>query len=69
MTLGEGGINQIRNNSIPTLDNRPLKRDSDHKKRKKKNRFRRRTATRPVREHHKAGFQMAKNYLSEKEPM
>lgn len=60
---GGRGQKQIGNTVISTPDNRPLKRDTDYQKRKKKNKFRRRAAIEPVIGHLKTDFRMAQNYL------
>ena len=60
---GGRGNKQIGNTTISTPDNRPLKRDSDYQKRKKKQKFRRRAAIEPVIGHLKTDFRMAQNYL------
>ena len=60
---GGKGQKQIGNTIISTPDNKPLKRDSDYQKRKKKTKFRRRAAIEPVIGHLKTDFRMAQNYL------
>ena len=60
---GGKGQKQIGNTIVSTPDNKPLKRDSDYQKRKKKTKFRRRAAIEPVIGHLKTDFRMAQNYL------
>ena len=60
---GGRGQKQIGNTLVSTPDNKPLKRDSDYQKRKKKKKFRRRAAIEPVIGHLKTDFRMAQNYL------
>ncbi|WP_141675538.1 transposase [Formosa haliotis] len=48
---------------VSTPDNRPLKRDTDYKRKKKRNKFRRRAAIEPVIGHLKTDFRMGQNYL------
>ena len=64
---GGKGQKKIKNTIISTPDNKPLKRDSDYQKRKKKTKFRRRAAIEPVIGHLKTDFRMAQNYLHGKE--
>ena len=52
-------------NREPTPDKKPLTRDSDHQKRKKNNKFRRRVAIGAVIGHLKIGFERLKIILTE----
>ncbi len=66
---GGKGIKQIGNTKISTPDYRPLKRDTEYKKRVKRKKFRRRAAIEPVIGHLKTDFRMNQNYLwGEKSP-
>ena len=60
-----GGIGQkqIGQTKISTPDSRPLKRDTQYQKKKKRKKFRRRAAIEPVIGHLKTDFRMGKNYL------
>ena len=60
---GGRGANKIGETVISTPDNRPLKRDSDYERRKKRKKFRRRAAIEPVIGHLKTDFRMGQNYL------
>lgn len=60
---GGRGQKQIGDTIISTPDNRPLKRDSEYQKRKKRMKFRRRAAIEPVIGHLKTDFRMGQNYL------
>lgn len=60
---GGKGQKQIGNTIISTPDNKPLKRDTDYQKRKKRNKFRRRAAIEPQIGHLKTDFRMGQNYL------
>lgn len=60
---GGKGIKQIGNTIISTPDYRPLKRDTENQKKKKRNKFRRRAAIEPVIGHLKSDFRMGQNYL------
>jgi IS5 family transposase len=60
---GGRGQKQIGNTIISTPDNRPLKRDSEYQRKKKRIKFRRRAAIEPVIGHLKAHFRMGQNYL------
>lgn len=59
---GGKGAKQIGNTIIST-PGKPLKRDSEYQKRKKRNKFRRRAAIEPVIGHLKTDFRMGQNYL------
>ncbi len=59
---GGKGRKQIGNTTIST-PGRPLKRDSEYDKRKKRKKFRRRAAIEPVIGHLKTDFRMGQNYL------
>jgi len=59
---GGKGQKQIGNTIIST-PSKPLKRDSEYQKRKKRNKFRRRAAIEPVIGHLKSDFRMGQNYL------
>jgi len=60
---GGKGAKQIGNTIIST-PGKPLKRDSEYEKRKKRKKFRRRAAIEPVIGHLKSDFRMEQNYLS-----
>lgn len=60
---GGKGVKQIGNTKISTPDYKPLKRDTDHQKRSKRKKFRRRAAIEPVIGHLKTDFRMGQNYL------
>jgi len=60
---GGKGQKKIKDTIISTPDYRPLKRDSDYTKRKKRKKFRRRAAIEPVRGHLKTDHRMNQNYL------
>ena len=60
---GGKGQNQIGETIISTPDYRPLKKDTEYQKRKKRKKFRRRAAIEPVIGHLKSDFRMAQNYL------
>lgn len=60
---GGKGVKQIGNTIISTPDNRPLKRDTEYQRKKKRNKFRRRAAIEPVIGHLKSDFRMGQNYL------
>tara|TARA_B100000963_G_scaffold337551_1_gene333651 strand:- start:321 stop:1655 length:1335 start_codon:yes stop_codon:yes gene_type:complete len=60
---GGKGQKQIGNTTISTPDNKPLKRDSQYQRRKKRKKFRRRAAIEPVIGHLKTDFRMGQNYL------
>ena len=60
---GGRGAKKIGETVISTPDNRPLKRDSDYERRKKRKKFRRRAAIEPVIGHLKTDFRMGQNYL------
>lgn len=65
---GGKGQKQIGNTIIST-PSKPLKRDSEYQKRKKRKKFRRRAAIEPVIGHLKSDFRMGQNYLhGEKSP-
>lgn len=65
---GGKGVKQIGDTVIST-PSKPLKRDSEYEKRKKRNKFRRRAAIEPVIGHLKTDFRMGQNYLhGEKSP-
>lgn len=65
---GGKGQKQIGNTIIST-PGKPLKKDSEYQKRKKRKKFRRRAAIEPVIGHLKTDFRMGQNYLSgEKSP-
>jgi transposase, IS5 family len=59
---GGKGQKQIGNTIIST-PSKPLKRDSDYQKRKKRLKFRRRAAIEPIIGHLKTDYRMAQNYL------
>ena len=60
---GGRGQKQIGDTMISTPDNRPLKRDTEYQRKKKRNKFRRRAAIEPVIGHLKTDFRMGQNYL------
>jgi len=60
---GGRGQKEINGVSIVTPD-KPLKRDSQYQKQKKRNKFRRRAAIEPVIGHLKSNFRMGQNYGS-----
>jgi len=60
---GGKGQKQIGDTIISTPDYRPLKRDTDYQKKKKRQKFRRRAAIEPVIGHLKTDFRMGQNYL------
>lgn len=60
---GGKGQKQIGDTIISTPDNKPLKRDSQYQRRKKRKKFRRRAAIEPVIGHLKTDFRMGQNYL------
>ena len=60
---GGNGQKQIGETIISTPDGRPLKRDSEYQKKKKRKKFRRRAAIEPVIGHLKTDFRMGQNYL------
>jgi IS5 family transposase len=60
---GGRGQKQIGNTIISTPDNRPLKRDTEYQRKKKRKKFRRRAAIEPVIGHLKTDFRMGQNYL------
>jgi len=65
---GGRGQKQIGNTIISTPA-KPLKRDNQYQKRKKRKKFRRRAAIEPVIGHLKSDFRMGQNYLwGEKSP-
>ncbi|MGR3317629.1 MAG: IS5 family transposase [Candidatus Anammoxibacter sp.] len=65
---GGKGQKQIGNTIIST-PSKPLKKDNDYQKRKKRQKFRRRAAIEPVIGHLKTDFRMGQNYLwGEKSP-
>jgi len=59
---GGKGQKQIKNTIIST-PGKPLKRDTEYQKRKKRDKFRRRAAIEPVIGHLKTDFRMGQNYL------
>jgi IS5 family transposase len=59
---GGKGKNQIGSTIIST-PNRPLKRDTEYQRKKKRKKFRRRAAIEPVIGHLKTDFRMGQNYL------
>ena len=61
---GGKGQKKIGETIISTPDGRPLKRDTEYQKKKKRNKFRRRAAIEPVIGHLKTDFRMGQNYLS-----
>lgn len=60
---GGKGKKKIQNTVISTPDNKPLKRDSEYQKKKKRKKFRRRAAIEPVIGHLKSDFRMQQNFL------
>lgn len=60
---GGKGAKQIGETIISTPDRKPLKRDSNYQKQKKRKKFRRRAAIEPVIGHLKSHFRMGQNYL------
>lgn len=60
---GGKGQKQIGDTIISTPDNKPLKRDTDYQRKKKRKKFRRRAAIEPVIGHLKTDFRMGQNYL------
>lgn len=60
---GGKGVKQIGTTKISTPDYRPLKRDTEYEKKKKRKKFRRRAAIEPVIGHLKKDFRMGQNYL------
>jgi len=60
---GGKGQSQIGTTTISTPDNRPLKRDTEYQRKKKRIKFRRRAAIEPVIGHLKSHFRMGQNYL------
>lgn len=60
---GGRGQKQIGDTIISTPDNRPLKRDTEYQRKKKRMKFRRRAAIEPVIGHLKTDFRMGQNYL------
>lgn len=60
---GGKGIKQVGATKISTPDYRPLKRDTEYQKKKKRKKFRRRAAIEPVIGHLKIHFRMGQNYL------
>lgn len=60
---GGRGQKQIGNTIVSTPDNRPLKRDTEYQRKKKRKKFRRRAAIEPVIGHLKSDFRMGQNYL------
>jgi len=60
---GGKGQKQIQGTIISTPDNRPLKRDTEYQRKKKRKKFRRRAAIEPVIGHLKTDFRMGQNYL------
>ena len=63
---GGKGKKQIHDTIIATPDNKPLKRDTNYQKSKKRKKFRRRAAIEPVIGHLKTDFRMGQNYLNGK---
>jgi len=60
-----GGKGQKKiGNTIISTPSKPLKRDTEYQRRKKRNKFRRRAAIEPVIGHLKTDFRMGQNYLS-----
>jgi len=57
------GKRQIGNTIISTPDSRPLKRDTEYQRKKKRKKFRRRAAIEPVIGHLKTDIRMGQNYL------
>lgn len=64
---GGKGVKKIGNTVISTPDGRPLKRDTNYQKSKKRKKFRRRAAIEPVIGHLKTDFRMQQNYLHGKD--
>lgn len=60
---GAKGQKQIGDTTLSTPDNKPLKRDTQYQRRKKRKKFRRRAAIEPVIGHLKTDFRMGQNYL------
>lgn len=60
---GGKGQSQIGTTTISTPDNKPLKRDTEYQRKKKRIKFRRRAAIEPVIGHLKSNFRMGQNYL------
>jgi len=60
---GGKGIKEVGKTKISTPDYRPLKRDTEYQKKKKRKKFRRRAAIEPVIGHLKTNFRMGQNYL------
>jgi len=60
---GGKGAKKIGNTKISTPDGRPLKRDTNYQKTKKRKKFRRQAAIEPVIGHLKTDFRMQQNYL------
>jgi len=60
---GGKGVKQVGKTKISTPDYRPLKRDTEYQKKKKRKKFRRRAAIEPVIGHLKSDFRMGQNYL------
>jgi len=60
---GGKGLKQVGETKISTPDYRPLKRDTEYQKHKKRKKFRRRAAIEPVIGHLKSDFRMGQNYL------
>jgi len=60
---GGKGQKQIGETLISTPDGKPLKRDSEYQKQKKRKKFRRRAAIEPLIGHLKSDFRMGQNYL------
>ena len=59
-----GGKGQKKiGNTIISTPSKPLKRDTEYQRRKKRNKFRRRAAIEPVIGHLKTDFRMGQNYL------
>ena len=60
---GGKGQKQIEDATLSTPDNKPLKRDTQYQRRKKRKKFRTRAAIEPVIGHLKTDFRMGQNYL------
>ena len=60
---GGKGIKEVGKTKISTPDYRPLKRDTEYQKKKKRKKFRKRAAIEPVIGHLKTNFRMGQNYL------
>lgn len=60
---GGKGKKKIQTTLISIPDNKPLKRDTEYQKRKKRKKFRRRAAIEPVIGHLKSDFRMQQNFL------